>query len=191
MELQTRGISSIAKWARPIMTKISTTGKATGFIICNDFCAVKKRLFNNVLPKGCGINEKRNGFGPVAYAGFSKGEARKFEINEDQNENFPAQNQVRFFCPKLGEDQKKKGLHSNLVRFLAKKRSSLTVSVLKLSAQVTNGGPCYNFAYFSMLIIQSWRPKGGGAWPNAPLLKYAPASELIVTQKQVSSYPVL
>ena len=104
MELQTRGISSIAKWARPIMTKISTTGKATGFIICNHFCAVKKRLFNNVRPKGCGINEKRNGFGPVAYAGFSKGEARKFEINEDQNENFPAQNQVRFFCPKLGED---------------------------------------------------------------------------------------
>ena len=33
----------------------------------------------------------------VAYAGFSKGGgARKFEINEDQNENFPAQNQVRF-----------------------------------------------------------------------------------------------
>ena len=24
------------------------------------------------------------------------GEARKFEINDDQNENFPAQNQVRF-----------------------------------------------------------------------------------------------
>ena len=38
----------------------------------------------------------------VAYAGFSKGggggggrKFRKFEINEDQNENFPAQNQVR------------------------------------------------------------------------------------------------
>ena len=34
----------------------------------------------------------------VAYAGFSKGgvarKFRKFEINEDQNENFPAQNQV-------------------------------------------------------------------------------------------------
>ena len=45
-----------------------------------------------------------------------------------------------FPCPKLGEDQKKKGLHSNLVRFLAKKRSSPTVSVLKPSAQVTKGG---------------------------------------------------
>ena len=34
---------------------------------------------------------------PVAYAGFSKGRGdRKFEINEDQNENFPPQNQVRF-----------------------------------------------------------------------------------------------
>ena len=26
----------------------------------------------------------------VAYAGFSKGGARKFEINKDLNENFPA-----------------------------------------------------------------------------------------------------
>ena len=37
---------------------------------------------------------------PVAYAGFSKGEGgrkfRKVEINEGQNENFPAQNQFRF-----------------------------------------------------------------------------------------------
>ena len=34
----------------------------------------------------------------VAYAGFSKrgGGGRKFENNEDQNENFSAQNQVRF-----------------------------------------------------------------------------------------------
>ena len=44
-----------------------------------------------------------------------------------------------FSCPKLGEDQTK-GLHSNLVRFLAKKRSSATVPVLKPSAQVTKGG---------------------------------------------------
>ena len=37
----------------------------------------------------------------VAYARFLKGGGggkifRKFEINENQNENFPAQNQVRF-----------------------------------------------------------------------------------------------
>ena len=35
----------------------------------------------------------------VAYAGFSKGEgpgnSENLKINEDQNENFPAQNQVR------------------------------------------------------------------------------------------------
>ena len=34
-------------------------------------------------------------------------EFRKFEINEDENENFPAQNQVPFSCQNLGEDQKK------------------------------------------------------------------------------------
>ena len=48
----------------------------------------------------------------VAYAGFSKGgggrEFRKFEINEDENENFPAQNQVRFLAQKIGEHQKKR-----------------------------------------------------------------------------------
>ena len=56
----------------------------------------------------------------VAYAGFSKGGGgggRKFENNEDQK-NFSTQNS----CPKLGKDQKN-CLHSNLVRFLASKKS--------------------------------------------------------------------
>ena len=76
--------------------------------------------------------------------------------------------------------KKKKGLHSNLVRFLvqnyekAKKRSLPTVFVLKPSAQVTKDGPCRNFAYYFMLIILSWRPKAGAMaqWPtlNTPLL---------------------
>ena len=44
--------------------------------------------------------------------------------------------------------------------------------MLKPSAQVTKGGPGHNFAYFSMLIILSWRPKGGGG--HGPP-KYAPA----------------
>ena len=41
---------------------------------------------------------------------------RKFEINEDQNENFPTQNQVRFSAqnPKLGEDQKKKKVFTQI-----------------------------------------------------------------------------
>ena len=56
------------------------------------------------------------------------------------------------FGPKLGEDQKKKkkGLHPNSVRFL--------VFVYRLCAQTfcpsykMGGGPCRNFAYYSMLI---------------------------------------
>ena len=60
------------------------------------------------------------------------------------------------FGPKLGAGQKQ--------------RSSPTVCVLKPSAQVTKRGPCRNFASYSMLIILSWRPKGG-AWPPP---KYAP-----------------
>ena len=40
------------------------------------------------------------------------------------------------------------------------------------------GGLCHNFAYFSILIILSWRPKGG-PWPNDPFpTKYAPATSL-------------
>ena len=84
---------------------------------------------------------------------------------------FPAQNQVnikknrsslRFspvFGPKLGESPKK--------------RSSPTVCALKPSTRVKKGGPCLNFAYYSMHIILSWRPKGGGHGPNPPS-KYAP-----------------
>ena len=41
--------------------------------------------------------------------------------------------------------------------------------VIKASAQLTKGGSCRNFAYYYMLIILSWRPKGG-AWPNGPPL---------------------
>ena len=43
----------------------------------------------------------------VAYAGFSKGGARKFENNENQKKNFSTQNQS-VFLPNLGEDQKKR-----------------------------------------------------------------------------------
>ena len=105
---------------------------------------------------------------------------RKFENNEDQNENFPSQNQVRFparnymktkkkrsslkfgpvFGPKLGEDQKK-GL-----------RPSFQCS--NPLPKLQRGDPCRDFAYHSLLLILSWRPKGG-AWPNGPLCKYAPA----------------
>ena len=95
---------------------------------------------------------------------------RKFEKNKDQNKkcftqtqsDFPVQNWVKtkkqnkrsslkfspIFWPKLGAGQKQ--------------RSSPTFCVLKASAQRTKRGPCRNFAYYSMLIILSWRPKGRG-----------------------------
>ena len=99
---------------------------------------------------------------------------RKFENNKDQTEHFLAQNQVRFPT-------------QNWVK-TKKKRSSLKFSPvfgLKLGEGQKKGlcppflcsnprpnlqrkGPCCNFAYYFMLIILSWRPKGG-AWPNGPL----------------------
>ena len=71
------------------------------------------------------------------------------------------------FRPNLGEDQKKKRSSPRFCPF----------RVLKLSAQVTNGGPCRNFAYYVMLIILSWRPKRGGHGTMLPP-EYAPASSL-------------
>ena len=53
-------------------------------------------FFSAVLPSQSQKDEKKITAKAVAYAGFSKGGGRKFENNEDQNENFPPQNQVRF-----------------------------------------------------------------------------------------------
>ena len=63
-----------------------------------------------------------------------------------------------FSCPKLGEDRKKKVISQ-----------ILSVFVLKLSVQITNRGACRNFAYYSMLIILYWRPKGSGHGTMSPL----------------------
>ena len=79
-----------------------------------------------------------------------------------------------------------RGLHLwSLLRFLAKKRSSPSVSVLKPSAQVKKGGPYHNFAYFFMLIILPWRPKGEGHGPMAPP-KYALGFGILQTAKNRS-----
>ena len=51
--------------------------------------------------------------------------------------------------------------------------------MLKFSAQVTEGGTCRNFAYYSMLIILYRRPKGGGHGTIAPP-KYAAGYEYVV-----------
>ena len=45
-----------------------------------------------------------------------------------------------------------------------------------LEPRTKRGGACHNFAYFSLLTILSWRPKGGGAWPNASPPKHAPGT---------------
>ena len=58
----------------------------------------------------------------VVYAGFSKWggpeNSENLRIVKTKMKNFPPRINP-FFCSKSGEDQKKKGLHSNLVRFLA------------------------------------------------------------------------
>ena len=72
---------------------------------------------------------------------------------------------------------KKKSLHSNLVKALANKK----VFAHRFCAQTFcpsyngRGVACHNFAYYSILIILSWRPKGG-AMAQCPPPKYAPGS---------------
>ena len=89
--------------------------------------------------------------------------------------------------PKLGEEQKKKGLHSKLVRFFAqiwvlsrKKRTEHALCVIKPYAQLPKGGgghasilPTF-LCNFAILANQ----RGGGPWHNAPP-KYAPGSSWI------------
>ena len=101
---------------------------------------------------------------------FERGEAKKFEINEDQNENFSAQNQVRFSAQNYVKTPPKKRSSLKFSPVFGQKRSSPTVSVLKPSAQVTKGGrACHNFAYFSMLLYYPGDPKGGAMAQCPPL----------------------
>ena len=64
-----------------------------------------------------------------------------------------------FFCPKLGKDQKKRSLPT----FCPLVRSDF------LPKLQWGGGACRNFAYCSMLIILSWRPKGRAMAQCPPL----------------------
>ena len=97
-------------------------------------------------------------------AGFSKGGARKFrkfENNEDQNQNFAAQKPSPFSCPKLGEDQKKVFAH----RFCAQ---TLCPSYKGVGhAAILHTILCY--------LYYPGDPKTG-AWPNDPP-KYAPGAK--------------
>ena len=64
-----------------------------------------------------------------------------------------------FFCPDLGEDQKKNGLHSDSVSFLP-----------RFSTQIPKGGggTWLNFAYYSEAFMHYRRPKRGEAMAQCP-----------------------
>ena len=75
--------------------------------------------------------------------------------------------------PKLGEDRKKKGLHSNLVRFLAQKKVFAHPFYAQTFCSSYKGGTMPQFcipfyANYTILATQRERP-----WPNGPP-KYAP-----------------
>ena len=84
---------------------------------------------------------------------------RKFERNIDQNLKLSKSSFVSFFRPKTGEEQKKKGLHSNFVPFFAK--------YLVILSPTCKGGAMPQFCLLFYAILQSWRPKGRRPWPNA------------------------
>ena len=81
------------------------------------------------------------------------------------------------FWPKI-RCRPKKGLHLNLVQFLAKKKvfaHRFCAQTFCPSYKGGGGGACRNFAYYSMLIILSWQPKGGAMaqWPPLKTLLIA------------------
>ena len=98
---------------------------------------------------------------------------RKFENNKTKRK-ISHRRISPFSCPKSVEDQKK-GLHHQKLGKNQKKRSSPRFCPLVCSnfqPKLQRGGPCCNFAYYSMLIILFWRPKGHGTMLPPP--KYAP-----------------
>ena len=100
------------------------------------------------------------------------GNSKNLRIMKTKMKIFPQNRSV--FLPKSGEDQKKKGLHSNLVWFLAQNwvNAKKKVFAHHLCAQTfcpshKGGGPCRNFVYYSTQITLSWQHKGG-PWQHAP-----------------------
>ena len=101
-----------------------------------------------------------------------------------------------FFCPKLGEDQKKRSSIKFGPIYLLKIwcRPKTKVFAYHLCAQSFcptykggGGGSCRNFAYYSMLIILSRQPKGGAMAQWSPP-KYAPERALPEPILVISSY---
>ena len=110
----------------------------------------------------------------VAYAGFWKGGGGQelLKIWEEQRselEIVPPKISLSF-CSKLAEEQKKRSslkFSPNICRKLGAglKQTYKTHPFCDQSLCLTykKGGPCHNFAYYSMLIILSWRHTRGQA----------------------------
>ena len=135
------------------------------------------------IEKHFNLRKRSQSWHTVAYAGFSKGGGpENLRIMKTRMKIFQPKTKS-VFLPKIRRRQKKKGLHSNLVRFSAqnyvkaKKRSLPTVFVLKFSAHVTKGGAMPQFCilfYANYTILATQR---GGHGPMAPP-KYAPVDIL-------------
>ena len=84
------------------------------------------------------------------------------------------------FCPKLGEKHKKRSLlkfppilSQTWVVQAYRKRTEHTLCVIKPYAQLAKGGPCLNFAYYSMQLYNPGNAHGTTALPP----KYNPGFE--------------
>ena len=110
----------------------------------------------------------------VAYAGFWKGGGGQellkiWEEQKSELEIVPPKISLSF-CSKLAEEQKKRSslkFSPNICRNLGAglKQTYKTHPFCDQSLCLTykKGGPCHNFAYYSMLIILSWRHTRGQA----------------------------
>ena len=109
----------------------------------------------------------------VAYAGFWKGGGQKFqkiwEEQRSESEVVPFKFSL-IFRPNLGEEQKKKKK-----KVFTQGPSSFSPELTQISSQkpeslmpnLQRGGPCLNFAYFTMQFCNPSGPKGGATvqWP--------------------------
>ena len=89
------------------------------------------------------------------------------------------------FGPKLGEDQnkktKKKGLHSNLVQFLAKEKAfahRFCAQTVGLSYKGKRVMPQFRILFYANYTILATQ-RGGGTMAQCPPKKYAPEYKLL------------
>ena len=92
---------------------------------------------------------------------------RKFERNIDQNLKLSYSNFGPIFRPKSGEEQKKKGLHSNFVPFFAQIQ---VISSPKLDAQLAKGGSHTSILLTFLCNFAILATQRGGHGPMPPPL---------------------